>query len=60
MIIGGIHKRSDVDSRQALVNQFFDGKAFHLNFAGDPRVQIRLLLRQSTDHLQKFLPHRLL
>src|SRR6185436_3510882 len=55
-IIRNVEKSCYVESRQALVDQFLNVEAAHLNASGDLRIQRRASLGKSANHLKKVLP----
>src|SRR6267154_5085892 len=55
-IVRNVNECGDINSRQTLKDQFFDGEPVHLNLAGNLRMKICLCRRQSSDHFQELLP----
>ena len=51
-----VNQRGNINARQALENELFDGEPIHRNLAGDFSVQVRLHGGQAANHLEKFLP----
>src|SRR6267154_6591960 len=56
MIVRNVNERSNINSRQTLKDQFFDGEPVHLYLAGNLRMKICLRRRQAPDHFQELLP----
>ena len=53
VIIRHVYERCHIYTWQTLENQFFNREPFHLNPAGDARLQVCFCCRQAADHLQK-------
>ena len=60
LIVRNVNQRCDINARQTLENEFFDGVPIHRNPARDHRMEIRLDRRQAANHLQKLLSQLLL